>query len=65
MQFPAAKYQLGFHSRLNAPIVGLHFKPSEQFMGLGGGSDQNGKGHDHYATKATLNVMGEEIINDL
>ncbi len=34
--FPDAKYQLGYHSRLNVLGVGLYSKPSEQFISLGG-----------------------------
>lgn len=63
--FPSAKYQLGFHSRLNSPIVGLHFKPSEQFIGLGGMTDENGNSHGDYAKKASLNRMGSEVLNQL
>ncbi|MFY2253210.1 hypothetical protein ACOSZH_25270 [Priestia megaterium] len=64
-QFPNAKYQIGFHSRLNIPVVGLHFKPSEQFVGLGGKSDENGKSHGAYGTKISLNTIGEGILNNL
>jgi len=64
-RFPDAKYQLGFHSRLNVPVLGLNFKPSEQFIALGGGVDANGKSHGEYATKEALNEMGVEIINEL
>lgn len=63
--FPDAKYQLGFHTRLNVPVVGLHFKPSEQFIGLGGGYDENRISHGQYATKDVLNNIGKEIINEV
>ncbi|CAG9606571.1 hypothetical protein [Pseudoneobacillus rhizosphaerae] len=64
-QFPNSKYQLGFHSRLKVPVVGLHFKPSEQFIGLGGGADEKGKSHGEYAKKDSLDFMGNEILNEL
>ncbi|UYP07262.1 hypothetical protein [Priestia megaterium] len=64
-EFPNAKYQIGFHSRLNIPVVGLHFKPSEQFIGLGGRTVGNGKSHGSYAKKISLNTIGQEIMNSL
>ncbi|MBU5267385.1 hypothetical protein [Virgibacillus proomii] len=63
--FPSAKYQIGYHYRLNSPILGLHFKPSEQFIGLGGGRDMNGLSFGKYATKESLNIMGKEIMTEL
>ncbi|RYI26641.1 hypothetical protein EVU96_19955 [Bacillus infantis] len=64
--FPDAQYQIGFYYKLGVPVVGLHFKPSEQFIGLGGSkTDLNRKGHGDYATKIALRLMGEEIMNDL
>lgn len=63
--YPSAHYQLGFHQRLGIPIVGLHFKPSEQFLGLGGSQDVNGLSHGKYGTKTALNVMGREIASNL
>lgn len=63
--FPDANYQLGYHTDLKTPIIGLHFKPSEQFLGLGGGNDRNSLNHGKYATKSTLNKMGKEISNVL
>ncbi|NEU30584.1 hypothetical protein GN156_07270 [bacterium LRH843] len=64
--YPGAKYQIGFYPQLGVPVVGLHFKPSEQFIGLGGNkTDLNGKGHGNYATKKALRFMGEEIMKDL
>ncbi|KZZ85341.1 hypothetical protein [Bacillus sp. SJS] len=63
--YPSAAYQLGFHSRLGIPLLGLHFKPSEQFLGLGGGQDKNGQSHGKYGTKAALNEIGSEIARNL
>ncbi|MBS4223837.1 hypothetical protein [Lederbergia citrea] len=64
--FPNAKYQIGFYHQLGVPVVGLHFKPSEQFIGLGGNkADLNGRGHGDYAKKVSLNQMGNEVLNEL
>lgn len=64
--FPDAQYQIGFYHQLGVPVVGLHFKPSEQFIGLGGNkADLNGKGHGEYAKKVSLNQMGNEVLNEL
>ena len=63
--FPKACYQIGFNQRLNVPVMGLHFKPSEQFIGLGGGKDINGRSHGDYALSSTLNMFGKEVINNL
>ncbi|WP_051827421.1 hypothetical protein [Metabacillus indicus] len=63
--YPSAHYQLGFHQRLGIPLLGLHFKPSEQFLGLGGSQDVNGLSHGKYGTKTALNEMGREIASNL
>lgn len=64
--FPDAQYQIGFYHQLGVPVVGLHFKPSEQFVGLGGSkADLNGKGHGDYAKKVSLNQMGNEVISEV
>ncbi|MGO1134855.1 hypothetical protein ACTOS9_21225 [Bacillus subtilis] len=64
--FPDSKYQVGFYHPLGVPVVSLHFKPSEQFIGLGGNkADLNGKGHGDYAKKASLNQMGNEVLNEV
>ncbi|MEG7829436.1 MULTISPECIES: hypothetical protein [Bacillaceae] len=64
--FPDSKYQVGFYHPLGVPVVGLHFKPSEQFIGLGGNkADLNGKGHGDYARKTSLNQMGSEVLTEL
>lgn len=65
-EFPDARYQIGIYSALGVPVVGLHFKPSEQFIGLGGSKvDVYGKGHGEYAKKISLIEMGTEIMKEL
>ncbi|MCG1027610.1 hypothetical protein J5S49_04850 [Virgibacillus halodenitrificans] len=61
VDFPSAKYQLSTYSYLNVPVVGLHFKPSEQFIGLGGKSDINGRSYGEYGKKSSLRFIGKEI----
>ncbi|MBX0356082.1 hypothetical protein [Halobacillus sp. Nhm2S1] len=63
--FPAARYQLSTYSRLKIPVVGLHFKPSEQFLGLGGKSDANGRSHGEYGKRSSLYHIGKEIQMDV
>ncbi|TXC89581.1 hypothetical protein FS935_17030 [Metabacillus litoralis] len=60
--FHDAQYKIGFYHQLGVPVVGLHFKPSEQFFGLGGSKvNSDGKSHGSYATKSEINFMGNEI----
>lgn len=63
--FPDACFQAGFSRRFSVPVVGLHFKPSEQFIGLGGGKDCNGVSHGEYARKAKLRGIGREVFWNL
>ncbi|GEN54923.1 hypothetical protein [Halobacillus faecis] len=63
--FPAARYQLSTYSRSKIPVVGLHFKPSEQFLGLGGKSDVNGRSHGEYGKRSSLYHIGKEIQMDV
>lgn len=64
--FPDAKYQIGFYHQLGIPVIGLHFKPSERFIALGGNKvDINGKGHGDYSKKDSLNQMGIEVFHEL
>ncbi|MBA2174899.1 hypothetical protein H0266_08340 [Halobacillus locisalis] len=59
--YPSARYQIGCYQRLGVPLIGLHFKPSEVFLGLGGGADENGRNHGTYAGEEALRFMGESI----
>ncbi|MTH54714.1 hypothetical protein GKZ89_15025 [Bacillus mangrovi] len=59
--YPSARWQEGFYSKLDIPVLGLHFKPSEQFLGLGGSTDSLQKSHGTYGTRAALTEIGQEI----
>lgn len=63
--FPNAKYQIGFYRPLRTPVIGLHFKPSEQFIGLGGGFDSMNNSHGSYAKRESLSYIGSEIRYEL
>lgn len=60
-EFPDAAYQLGHYSSKKIPLLGLHFKPSEQFIGLGSKRDINGLSHGTYGSSASLTCIGEQI----
>ncbi|MGD6816381.1 hypothetical protein ACQCVE_04790 [Metabacillus sp. 113a] len=64
-RYPGAAWQTGFHSNLGIPVLGLHFKPSEQFLGLGGGMDRDYRSHGKYGTKQALNEIGSEVWENL
>ncbi|MDQ0484303.1 hypothetical protein [Guptibacillus hwajinpoensis] len=59
--FPDAAYQIGYYSLKKIPLLGLHFKPSEQFIGLGSKRDANGLSHGTYGSSASLTYIGEQI----
>ncbi|MBN8209892.1 hypothetical protein JI666_14140 [Bacillus sp. NTK071] len=59
--FPDAAYQIGYYSSEKIPLLGLHFKPSEQLIGLGSKRDVNGLSHGSYGSSASLRVIGEQI----
>lgn len=52
--YPSAQFELGYHATLHVPMVGLHFKPSEVFVGLGNGRDASGLHHGSYAKREHL-----------
>ncbi|WP_394171763.1 hypothetical protein [Guptibacillus hwajinpoensis] len=60
-EFPDAAYQIGYYSSKKIPLLGLHFKPSEQFIGLGSKRDENGLSHGTYGSSASLKYIGEQI----
>jgi len=64
-EYPLAQYQIGFSSTRNIPIVGVHFKPSEQMLGLGNKIDSNGNKSSEYVRRTTVNQIGTEIMNNL
>ncbi|TKD69289.1 hypothetical protein [Pseudalkalibacillus hwajinpoensis] len=63
--FPDAAYQVGYYSTNKIPLLGLHFKPSEQFIGLGSKRDGNGLSHGTYGSSASLKLIGEQIRKDI
>ncbi len=59
--YPNAIFQVGFSSRFQVPVVGLHFKPSEQFIGLGNRKDENGVSHGTYGSAEHLRQIGKIV----
>ncbi|WP_214799455.1 hypothetical protein [Exiguobacterium sp. s50] len=59
--YPSARFELGYHTTLGVPMVGLHFKPSEVFVGLGNGRDVFGLHHGSYAKRDHLIRIGAAI----
>lgn len=59
--YPSARFELGYHATLHVPMVGLHFKPSEVFVGLGNGRDAFGLHHGSYAKREHLIRIGAAI----
>ncbi|WP_214756459.1 hypothetical protein [Exiguobacterium sp. s157] len=59
--YPSARFELGYHMTLGIPIIGLHFKPSEVFVGLGNGRDAFGLHHGSYAKREHLMQIGAAI----
>ena len=64
-EYPDARYQLGFYSNKRIPIIGLHYKPSEQFVALGNKRDRNGVSHGTYGSRAVLFELGQELNDQL
>lgn len=62
--YPSAVYELGFHLA-GIPMVGLHFKPSEVFVGLGNGVDLNGLHHGSYAKREHLLRIGAYLRHEM
>lgn len=59
--YPSARFELGYHATLHVPMVGLHVKPSEVFVGLGNGRDAFGLHHGSYAKREHLMQIGSAI----
>ncbi|WP_227394877.1 hypothetical protein [Jeotgalibacillus aurantiacus] len=59
--YPSARYEMGYSKTFQAQVIGLHFKPSEQFLALGGGADRNGLNHGSYGGRETIRRLGEMI----
>ncbi|MCA0991865.1 hypothetical protein [Pseudalkalibacillus hwajinpoensis] len=64
-EYPDARYQLGFYSDKKIPLIGLHYKPSEQFVALGSKRDRNGVNHGTYGSRAVLYKLGQEVNEQL
>ncbi|WP_214855208.1 hypothetical protein [Exiguobacterium sp. s166] len=63
--YPDAVVEFGYSAELNLPIIGLHFKPSEQFLGLGSRVDENGRSHGTYGSANGLREIGEHVRKKL
>lgn len=65
--YPDAIFQIGYSLHFQIPIIGLHFKPSEQFIGLGNRKDKNGVSHGTYGSAEHLYQIGaivrEKVIS--
>ncbi|MBM7579098.1 hypothetical protein [Jeotgalibacillus terrae] len=59
--YPAAYFQTGYSEEFGAEVIGLHFKPSEQFLALGGGADSNGLSHGSYGGRNAIRQIGEAV----
>ncbi|WP_226582032.1 hypothetical protein [Halobacillus litoralis] len=59
--YPSARYRIGQLPDHAIPVIGLHFKPSEQFLGLGGKKDRHGTSHGHYGRSEVIRWFGEQI----
>jgi len=59
--YPSAQFELGYHATLHIPMIGLHVKPSEVFVGLGNGRDAFGLHHGSYAKREHLMQIGAAI----
>ncbi|TFE00126.1 hypothetical protein [Jeotgalibacillus sp. R-1-5s-1] len=59
--YPSARYETGYSKTFQAQVIGLHFKPLEQFLALGGGTDRNGLNHGSYGGRDVIRQLGEMI----
>ncbi|WP_215146205.1 hypothetical protein [Exiguobacterium qingdaonense] len=57
---PAITYEIGRHES-GIPMIGLHMKPSEVFVGLGNGYDSNGLHYGSYAKREHLLEIGQAV----
>ena len=58
--YPAITYEIGRHES-GIPMIGLHMKPSEVFVGLGNGRDSNGLHYGSYAKREHLLRIGQAL----
>ncbi|WP_214792859.1 MULTISPECIES: hypothetical protein [unclassified Exiguobacterium] len=59
--YPGVRFELGYYTQHFIPMVGLHVKPSEVFVGLGNGRDAFGLHHGSYAKREHLIRIGQAI----
>lgn len=59
--YPDARFQKGYSEKFKADVIGLHFKPSEQFLALGGGVDGNGLSHGSYGGREAIRQIGDAV----
>ncbi|WP_026830459.1 MULTISPECIES: hypothetical protein [Exiguobacterium] len=63
--YPDAIVEFGYSAELCIPVIGLHFKPSEQFIGLGSRVDEKGVSHGTYGSTKGLHEIGREVRKKL
>ncbi|OIN67701.1 hypothetical protein BLD48_05285 [Exiguobacterium sp. KRL4] len=63
--YPDAVVEFGYSAELGLPIIGLHFKPSEQFLGLGSRNDENEVSHGTYGSANGLREIGRHVRKKL
>ncbi|WP_281658789.1 hypothetical protein [Halobacillus sp. Cin3] len=59
--FPSARFHFGTYPTLGVPVIGLDFKPSEPFLGLGSRVDNRGAHHGRYGKRESLRDIGAYI----
>lgn len=63
--YPDAVVEFGYSAEYGIPVIGLHFKPSEQFLGLGSRVDGNGRSHGTYGSANGLREIGRHVREKL
>jgi len=59
--YPDTIVEFGYSAGLDLPVIGLHFKPGEQFLGLGSRVDENGRSHGTYGSTNGLREIGKHV----
>lgn len=63
--YPDAVVEFGYSAAFGIPVIGLHFKPSEQFLGLGSRPDDKGRSHGTYGSTKGLRDIGRQVRQKL